>query len=91
MSLIKINELHPTYKKLYDVLGENDDLVYALWEKMGGQQLNLPEHIYDRVKVQSIIQEKVRNGEQIDINKESNTYGYSRRWIRKIITDMNKN
>lgn len=75
--------LHATYYELYQALDGNDALLMQIWEKMGGQQVNLPDHLYDRKAVESYLMDKAQQG-PLDITAESKKYGYSRRWIREV-------
>ncbi|WP_446001987.1 hypothetical protein [Weissella viridescens] len=82
--------LHSTYSEIYKVLGKDSDALMNLFEKMSGQQLNLPVHLYDPEMVKTKLNERVIRHESIDVNEAAEYYGYSRRWIRTVIRDAER-
>lgn len=72
--------LHPTYKALYDIVGE-DNLV-KIYELFRGTQLQLPMKMYDRVA----LREALRDGELDNMTDQevSLEFGYSPRWIKSV-------
>lgn len=90
MADIDIDALHPTYLEIYNVLGKDSDALLNLFKNMSGQQINLPVHLYDPDMVKEKLTERVQKNESIDINVASEHYGYSRRWIRTAIKEVNK-
>lgn len=87
---LEVDALHPTYREIYKVLGENSEALMHIFEEMSGQQVNLPVHLYEPDRVKEQIVKRVERGEVINVNEAANHYGYSRRWIRKIISDAKR-
>lgn len=83
MSSIDKDVLNVTYRELYEAVGENDELLLNIWDRLRGQQINLPEHMYDRKLVENTLMEKAKN-EPLDVAKEADFFGYSRRWVREL-------
>lgn len=83
MGSINKEALNATYREIYEAVGENDDLLFNIWDRLRGQQINLPEHMYDRKLVEKALMDKaVKN--PLDITKEADFFGYSRRWVREL-------
>ncbi|WP_419153880.1 Mor transcription activator family protein [Weissella viridescens] len=87
---LEVDALHPTYREIYKVLGENSDALMQIFDEMSGQQVNLPVHLYEPDRVKEQLVKRVKQGEAINVNEAANHYGYSRRWIRKIINDVSR-
>lgn len=77
---INYDVLHPSYKMLWDLLGEEDML--KIYDQFRGTQLQLPMKLYDRVKLEEYLN---NNPNDLDVRQLSNTYGFSPRWIKKHI------
>lgn len=75
---INYDVLHPSYKALWDLLGEDDML--KVYDQFRGTQLQLPMKLYDRVEL-----EKYLNNHPVNRNVRelSNVYGFSPRWIKE--------
>lgn len=79
-SKLNYDMLHPTYKALYDIVGE--DNLLKIYELFRGTQLQLPMKMYDRVALKEAIGEgKLDNMTNQEISLE---FGYSPRWIKSI-------
>lgn len=72
--------LHPTYKSLYDIVGEANLL--KIYELFRGTQLQLPMKMYDR----NSLSKAILNGrlDDMSVQEISLKYGYSPRWIKRI-------
>lgn len=77
---INYDVLHPSYKALWDLLGEDDML--KVYDQFRGTQLQLPMKLYDRVKLEKFLNDK---SDKKDVRELSNIYGFSPRWIKKHI------
>ncbi|WP_436667254.1 hypothetical protein [Latilactobacillus sakei] len=73
--------LHPSYKALWDLVGEENML--KIYEEFRGTQLQLPMRLYERNALESVLRSK--DQESLDIKELSKQYGFSPRWIRQII------
>lgn len=79
-SKLNYDMLHPTYKALYDIVGE--DNLLKIYELFRGTQLQLPMKMYDRVALKKAIREgKLDNMTNQEISLE---FGYSPRWIKSV-------
>lgn len=79
-SKVNYDMLHPTYKALYDIVGEENLL--KIYELFRGTQLQLPMKMYDRVSLKQAIQDgKLDNMTNQEISLQS---GYSPRWIKSV-------
>lgn len=72
--------LHPTYKALYDLVGEEN--LVKIYELFRGTQLQLPMKMYGRVSLKKAILKG-------DLDKMSNQeislkFGFSPRWVKEI-------
>jgi len=86
-SKLNYNMLHPTYKALYDIVGEED--LIKIYNLFRGTQLQLPMKMYDRVALKKAIREGQLNGMT---NQEiSLEFGYSPRWIKSVREGKDKN
>ena len=73
--------LHPSYKVLYDIVGEEGLLkIYGLYR---GTQFQLPMKLYDRTALESAISDG--NLKNKTVQEISLRYGFSPRWVQKII------
>jgi len=74
-SKLDYDMLHPTYKALYDIVGE--DNLLKIYELFRGTQLQLPMKMYDRIS----LKEAICNGELNDMTNQeiSLKFGYSPR------------
>lgn len=72
--------LHPTYKALYDIVGEENLL--KIYELFRGTQLQLPMKMYDRVS----LRQAILDGDLDDMTNQeiSLKFGFSPRWIKEI-------
>ncbi len=72
--------LHPTYKALYDIVGE--DNLKKIYELFRGTQLQLPMKMYDRIS----LKDAICKGELDDMTNQeiSLKFGYSPRWIKGV-------
>jgi len=72
--------LHPTYKALYDIVGE--DNLLKIYELFRGTQLQLPMKMYDRI----LLKEAICKGKLDGMTNQeiSLKFGYSPRWIKSV-------
>jgi hypothetical protein len=82
--------LHPTYIQLYEILDEDDDMLYAIWDRMSGQQVNFPEHMFAKEKIEILLANMLTEKANIDVVAISKQYGYSRRWIRDAVRKLQR-
>jgi len=78
---IQYDVLHPSYKTLYDLVGE--DNMVKIYREFRGTQLELPMKLYDRNELKEYLG-KI-SVDKPDVKKLSHTYGYSQRWIKKAL------
>lgn len=84
MSELEIDSLNSAYSELLKALNGDETALINIFEKMSGQQVNLPVHLYDADSIKKKLKAKAKYT-TIDVNEESIRYGYSRRWIRNAI------
>ncbi|WP_119327144.1 hypothetical protein [Companilactobacillus musae] len=77
---VNYDVLHPSYKALWDLLGEDNML--KVYDQFRGTQLQLPMKLYDRVKLEKFLND---GPDKRDVRELSNIYGFSPRWIKKHI------
>jgi len=82
---IEIEALQKSYKQLSDLVGE--ETMLRIYEEYRGTQLNLPMKLYDREKSQTVI---VKEYPRLSLKELSDKYGYSQRWIKKVIEGSTK-
>lgn len=75
--------LADSYAWFYEAFNRDQATFIEFINQFGGQQINLPVHIYDREKVRQQLQERAQVG-PLDVVSESQRVGYSKRWIRMI-------
>lgn len=75
---IDYDVLHPSYKALWDLLGE--DAMMKIYKQFRGTQLQLPMKLYDRIELEEYLTQQ-HDGQ--NIRELSNIYGFSPRWIKE--------
>lgn len=75
---VNYDVLHPSYKALFDLLGEEG--MMKIYEQFRGTQLQLPMKLYDRVELEKYLNEQTNSQ---SVRELSNLYGFSPRWIKK--------
>lgn len=75
---IEYSALHPSYKILWDILGE--DQMMSVYDQLRGTQLLLPMKLYDRMELEKYIK---ANPNDLSVRELSNRFGFSPRWIKK--------
>lgn len=78
MREIQYTAFHPSYRTLYDLVGE--DAMIKIYQEFKGTQLQLPMRLYDRTAVAAEL-----NGKSVDarmMKKYSQMYGFTPRWIK---------
>lgn len=75
---IQYDVLHPSYKILWDILGEEE--MMKVYDQLRGTQLLLPMKLYDRVELEKYLKD---NPNDLSVRELSNTFGFSPRWIKK--------
>lgn len=78
---IDYEALHPSYKALWDLVGKENAL--KIYENFRGTQLQLPMRLYERNALETVLRGK--DLKTSSIQALSNQYGYSSRWIKKVI------
>lgn len=74
--------LNDTYKELFDLVGYENML--ALYEHYKGLQITFPITLFDRDYLKAQIR-KEYNGK--NTRELAHRYGYSERWIRRIVEE----
>jgi len=82
---IDTDALQGVYKRLDDLLGTEDML--KVYQDFRGTQLNLPMKLYDRDATMAAIQE---NFPQMSEKALADKYGYSQRWVKRVINEQGK-
>ncbi|WP_261806456.1 Mor transcription activator family protein [Lapidilactobacillus luobeiensis] len=77
---IKEEALQQSYKRLSELVGP--ELMLKIYEEYRGTQLSLPMKLYDREAVIAAVQ---REYPRHSVKQLADQYGYSQRWIQKII------
>jgi Mor family transcriptional regulator len=90
MDNIDKTALHPTYLQLYEAIGEDDELLFAIWDRMSGQQVNFPEHMFAKESTEKLLSKMVADGFEVDVAEFSKRYGFSRRWVREALKKFEK-
>lgn len=75
---INYNLLHPSYKELWDLVGEDNML--KIHDDFRGTQLQLPMRLYDPDKVEKYLHDNMN--EHYDVRELSNMFDFSPRWIK---------
>lgn len=83
---IDYDVLHPTYKALSDLVGE--DNMMEIYREFRGTQLQLPMKLYDRKELEEYLGSL--NEQLVDVLELSRKYGFSQRWIKKSIINDKK-
>lgn len=73
--------LHPSYKAIWDLLGETATMKF--YYEFRGIQQQYPMKMYDSVKLGEYLHEKKDIKSKEQIRELSNTYDFSPRWIRE--------
>lgn len=82
---IDTDALQGVYKRLDDLLGTEDML--KVYQEFRGTQLNLPMKLYDRDETMAAIQ---KNFPQMSEKALADKYGYSQRWVKRVINEQGK-
>ncbi|APU72120.1 hypothetical protein LCR01_12500 [Companilactobacillus crustorum] len=78
--------LHPSYKVLYDIVGEEGMMkIYNLYR---GTQFQLPMKLYDRVALKKAISDD--DFDNKSVQEISLQYGFSPRWVQKTLAHHKK-
>ncbi|XRJ97240.1 hypothetical protein ACPBEI_00380 [Latilactobacillus sakei] len=78
---IDYEALHPSYKLLWDLVGQENML--KIYTSFKGTQLQLPMRLYERKALEKALNN--RDLEDVNIQKLANKYGFSPRWIKNTI------
>ncbi|ARJ72220.1 hypothetical protein [Latilactobacillus sakei] len=78
---VDYDALHPSYKALWDLVGEENML--KIFNDFRGTQLQLPMRLYERNALEHILHGK--DLESINVQELANRYGFSPRWIKEAI------
>ena len=81
--------LNAVYMDILMALDGDELGLMKIFRQLSGQQINLPVHLYSPEATKLILKDKYEHG-GIDINKESERYGYTRRWIIGVIKQIEK-
>lgn len=76
--------LNSVYMDILTALDGDEMGLMKIFRQLSGQQINLPVHLYSPEAMKCILKDKY----EIDINLESERYGYTRRWILGIIKQI---
>ena len=79
--------LNSIYKELLIALEGDEEALMKIFKYMSGQQVNLPVHLYSPEAMKRILKKKYQSG-SIDVNREAERYGYTRRWILGVIKQI---
>lgn len=82
---VDIEALQDFYKGLCELIGV--DAMLAVYQHYRGSQLTIPTHLYDRKRASQQVVQKYTGDNSMQLARE---YGYSQKWVRKVIRD-NKN
>lgn len=85
--------LTSSYKSIYEFFEEKEldsELLYQFYIAFRVQQLSFPMKIYDRELVAQKIVTMVQENHSIDYRKLTDQYGFSTRWIQRIIRQQQK-
>ena len=79
---IDYDVLHPFYKTLYDLVGQENML--KIYDEYRGMQISVPMKLYDR----NFAAEKIRQEyDGTNLTELTKRYGYSQRWGSNLIKD----
>lgn len=81
MGTVEYDVLHPSYRALYDLIGE--DAMMKVYNEFRGTQLQLPMRLYDRAAVTAKLAGKSVDAKSI--KSYSKIYGFSPRWIKSAV------
>ena len=79
------DSLHKVYRDLYDLVGY--ETMVVLYQHFHGYQINFPAKLYSKEGIGAIIREEYDGNNIQELARE---YGYSDRWIRTLVTRMEK-
>lgn len=79
--------LNSIYKELLIALEGDEEALMKIFKYMSGQQVNLPVHLYSPEAMKRVLKAKYQSG-RIDVNREAERYGYTRRWILGVIKQI---
>jgi hypothetical protein len=68
------------YKEIADIIGP--EATYAIYRSMRGQQVTFPKRLYTS---EYIIDEVLKCGEDVDIQKMALEYDYTERYLRQLL------
>lgn len=80
-----IEALQDFYKSLCELIGV--DAMLVVYQHYRGSQLTIPTHLYDRKRASRQVVRKFTGSNSMQLARE---YGYSQKWVHKVIRD-NKN
>lgn len=78
---IHYDVLHPSYKAIYELVGEEG--MMKIYYEFRGTALQLPMKLYDRTKTAEKFEKM--DSKTNDVIKLSHEYGYSQRWTKKML------
>lgn len=79
--------LNSVYMDILTALNGDEAGLMKIFRQLSGQQINLPVHLYSPEAMKLILKDKYEHG-GININLESERYGYTRRWILGVIKQI---
>lgn len=84
MEGVDVTALQPTYRELYELVGE--EKLLRIFEFYHGMQLNLPSHLYSG----ALVAKRLSITESDDYQVLARRYGFSERWIRTKIRESSR-
>lgn len=77
---VDVEVLHRFYRELNDLIGT--EAMLAIYHDYKGMQLTIPTHLYDRqLTAQKVLSEYNGHNQQVLARR----YGYSQKWIQRVI------
>lgn len=77
--------LQSFYKGLCELIGV--DAMLTVYGHYKGSQLTIPTHLYDRKKAAKQVVQRFDGSNSMQLAQQ---YGYSQKWVRKIIRENKK-
>ncbi|MGP4117921.1 Mor transcription activator family protein [Levilactobacillus zymae] len=84
-SKVDVTVLHHFYRELDDLIGE--EAMLLIYQQYKGMQMTIPTHLYDReLTVKKVLSEYNGSNQQALARK----YGYSQKWVQRVIHQRGK-
>lgn len=74
--------LNDTYQKLFDLVNEDADMFWEIFDEFKGLQVNFPIRIYNADKVAHMV---INEYDGVNGQELAQRYGFSKRWVNEVI------